>query len=187
MFIHEMSLSECRRALERAHFGRLACARDNEPYIMPMNFSADGQYLYLYGFTTLGQKVEWMRTNPRVCFEIDSVVTHDQWMSVIVTGSYEELPDTPEFEAARQRAHAHLQKRVLWWEPAYISQVHRDQPHSLTPIFFRIKIEKITGHRANSDDNETPMCDSQSDTNGSNVHEQRWTQRIRAALVKLFG
>jgi nitroimidazol reductase NimA-like FMN-containing flavoprotein (pyridoxamine 5'-phosphate oxidase superfamily) len=40
----------------------------------------------------------------------------------------------------------------MWWEPAYISQAHRDQPHSLTPIFYRIHIEKMTGHRATSDE-----------------------------------
>jgi nitroimidazol reductase NimA-like FMN-containing flavoprotein (pyridoxamine 5'-phosphate oxidase superfamily) len=154
MFIHEMTVTECRAALEHAQVGRLACARDNQPYIVPMNFAIDGVYLYLYGFTTLGQKVEWMRSNPLVCFEIDNIAGHNQWLSVIVFGSYEELPDKPEFESARKRAHTHLQKRVMWWEPAYISQDHRDQPNSLIPIFFRIKIEKMTGHRSNSDDSE---------------------------------
>ena len=77
MFIHEMSASECREALAHAHVGRLACARDNQPYILPMNFAVDGDYLYLYGFTTVGQKVEWMRSNPLVCFEIDDVVNHN--------------------------------------------------------------------------------------------------------------
>jgi hypothetical protein len=154
MFIHEMSMSECREALEHANAGRLACARDNQPYILPMNFAIDEHYLYLYGFTTVGQKVEWMRTNPQVCFEIDNVVNHNNWMSVIVFGLYEELPDRPEFEDARKRAYAHLRKRVMWWEPAAISEAHRDRAHSLTPIFFRIKIEKMSGHRANSDDYE---------------------------------
>ena len=76
MFIHEMSADECREALDRENVGRLACARDNPPYILPMNFALDGVFFYLYGFTTLGQKVEWMRSNPLVCFEIDHVVTH---------------------------------------------------------------------------------------------------------------
>src|SRR5688572_6668000 len=111
MFIHEMTTSECREALERTHVGRLACALDNQPYILPMNYALDDVYLYLYGFTTVGQKIEWMRSNPLVCFEIDNVVSHNQWMSVIVFGKYEELPDTEELEKARERAYAHLQKR----------------------------------------------------------------------------
>ena len=86
-----------------------------------------------------------------MCFEVDEVVNHNDWMSIIVFGRYEELPDKPEYENARIQAHAYLQKRIMWWEPAYISQEHREQPHSLTPIFFRIHIEKMTGHRATFD------------------------------------
>ena len=67
MMIHEMTQDECRLALERIDCGRLACARDNQPYIVPVHFSFDGQNLY--GVTTLGQKVEWMRVNPNVCME----------------------------------------------------------------------------------------------------------------------
>ena len=75
-------------------------------------------------------------------------------MSIVVFGRYEELPDKPEYEKERIRAHACLQKRAMWWEPAYLSQEHRDQPHSLTPIFFRIHVEKMTGHRATFDRGE---------------------------------
>jgi len=154
MYIHEMTRVECDDALARAEFGRLACAHNDQPYVVPLNFTFDGS-AYLYGFTTLGQKVEWMRSNPRVCFEIDEVDNHNQWSSVIVFGRYEELPDTPEYETPRRHAYEFLQQRVMWWEPAYISQAHIDNPHSLVPVFFRIKIEKVTGHRANSDDHET--------------------------------
>ncbi len=159
MYIHEMTADECRAALEKTNVGRLACARDNQPYLVPINFAFDGTYLY--GFTTLGQKIEWMRSNPLVCFEIDEVVGHNEWMSIIVFGRYEELPDQPEFQNRLLRAHSFLQKRIMWWEPAYISQEHRDQPHSLTPIFYRIHVEKMTGHRSTLDNCEataTPAC-----------------------------
>ena len=36
-------------------------------------------------------------------------------------------------------------------EPAYIATQHYDVPHSLTPIFYRIHIERITGRRATKD------------------------------------
>jgi nitroimidazol reductase NimA-like FMN-containing flavoprotein (pyridoxamine 5'-phosphate oxidase superfamily) len=188
MFIHEMSASECREALAHARVGRLACARDNQPYIVPMNYAADGDYLYVYGFTTVGQKVEWMRSNPLVCFEIDDVVNHNHWMSVIVFGQYEELPEKAEFESARKRAFAHIQKRVMWWEPAYISQDHRDQPNSLIPLFFRIKVEKMTGHRANPDNSEaaitTPAATGvEPQSRQTNARERPWTRILRAALV----
>lgn len=187
MFIHEMSRTECNDALSRAKFGRLACAHNNQPYVLPLNFAFDGDS-YLYCFTTLGQKINWMRSNPLVCFEIDEVKNHNHWSSVIVFGSYEELPDQPAYESARRRAHEFLQKRVMWWEPAYISQEHRDSPHSLTPIFFRIKIESVTGHCATSDDSETNAATTpaarvvplrRTETHGKN----EWTRILNAALV----
>lgn len=149
MFIHEMNEFECQKVLEQANVGRLACARDNQPYVVPIYFSFDGRHIY--GFTTLGQKTEWMRTNSKVCLEIDERKSHDRWVSVIVFGSYEELPDDPEFGAARLAAHEALQKRAMWWEPAYLRTNHFDLPHSLTPIFYRIHIERITGRRATKD------------------------------------
>jgi nitroimidazol reductase NimA-like FMN-containing flavoprotein (pyridoxamine 5'-phosphate oxidase superfamily) len=152
MYIHEMTDDECRSTLQKTTVGRIGCAHDSQPYVVPINFAFDGKYIY--GFTTLGQKVEWMRLNPLVCFEVDELVNPSQWTSVIVFGRYEELPDKPEYEQARVQAHAFLQNRAMWWEPAYISQEHRDQSHSLTPIFFRIHIERMTGHHATPDKGE---------------------------------
>jgi nitroimidazol reductase NimA-like FMN-containing flavoprotein (pyridoxamine 5'-phosphate oxidase superfamily) len=146
MFINAMTEAECWQALTHASVGRLACARDNQPYVVPVYFAYDGRYLY--GFTTLGQKIEWMRANPLVCLEVDERTTHDRWSSVVVFGRYEELPDTPENEAARVLAHGALQRRAMWWEPAYIASTHRHPPHSMTPVFYRIHIRKMTGLRA---------------------------------------
>jgi nitroimidazol reductase NimA-like FMN-containing flavoprotein (pyridoxamine 5'-phosphate oxidase superfamily) len=163
MFIHEMTFDECRHALQKAKVGRLACSRDGQPYSVPINFVFDGTYIY--GFTTVGQKIEWMRTNPLVCLEIDEVVGESQWMSLVVFGRYEELPDLPKYEQVRTRAHALLQKRAIWWEPAALSKEHRDQSHSLTPIFYRIHIKKITGHRATPDE-PSPRPDGESFASG---------------------
>jgi len=158
MFIHEMTEFECHQALQQATVGRLACARDNQPYVIPIYFAFDGQHVY--AFTTLGQKIEWMRSNPQVCLEIDERTAHDQWTSVIVFGQYEELTDLPQHKAARVKAHELLRrKHAMWWEPAYLGAAHRDIPHSVTPIFYRIKIERMTGHRATPDQTELAVTD----------------------------
>ena len=155
-----------------ARLGRLACAQDNQPYIVPINFAFDGAYIY--GFTTLGQKIEWTRSNPLVCFEVDEVVSHNEWMSIVVFGRYEELPDKPEYEKQRIRAHTCLQKRAMWWEPAYVSQEHREQPHSLTPIFFRIHVEKMTGHRATFDKSRADLTSART----VRSHKRGWLARL---------
>ena len=171
MFIHELTIDECRTALEKTNVGRLACALDGPPYVVPINCAFDGAYLY--GFTTLGQKVEWMRSNPLVCFEIDQSISDNQWISIVVFGRYEELPDTQEYQNARIHAHELLSKHAMWWEPAYISQQHRDQHHSLTPIFYRIRIQKMTGHRATLENKE----EAQSVTIASEV-KHGWLSKL---------
>jgi hypothetical protein len=67
MRIMEMSGTECRELLARQGGGRLGCARDNQPYVVPIYFVAEGDNLYC--FATLGQKIEWMRLNPLVCLK----------------------------------------------------------------------------------------------------------------------
>jgi nitroimidazol reductase NimA-like FMN-containing flavoprotein (pyridoxamine 5'-phosphate oxidase superfamily) len=182
MFINEMNADECRSALQKAIVGRLGCARDNQPYVVPIYFAFEGEHLYgfsdethLYGFTTVGQKIEWMRANPQVCLEIDERISQEQWMSVIVFGRYEELPDEPQYEAARMKAHKLLQgQRSIWWEPAYMSDAHREGSHSLVPVFYRIQIDRMTGRRATPDIVEVP---AQGATH--RIGRESWVDSIR--------
>jgi len=149
MFIHEMTRAECRQALRDSVVARLACSKNNQPYVVPISFVLDRGYIY--SFATVGQKIEWMRANPNVCVEIDKRDAYDRWHSVIVFGRYEELLDSKKYEAARMHAYSLLGRRVTWWEPAAVAVTNRDKPHSLVPIFFRIRIERMTGHRASSE------------------------------------
>ena len=51
--------------------------------VVPVYLAYDEASGCLYGFTTPGQKVEWMRANPLVCVEVDEIAAYDQWVSVI--------------------------------------------------------------------------------------------------------
>jgi uncharacterized protein len=153
--ISEMTEKECREFLVHSSFGRLACARENEPYIVPIYFVYEPDHLY--GFSTFGQKIEWMRSNPRVSVEIDEVPNHFRWKSVIVSGRYEELPDEPKYRTERDQARMSLEKRFLWWQTAYAAmQLRRRQTHPTRysvdpPLFYCIHIERMTGRKATPD------------------------------------
>jgi nitroimidazol reductase NimA-like FMN-containing flavoprotein (pyridoxamine 5'-phosphate oxidase superfamily) len=146
MIIHEMTLQECHAALERTNFGRLACSRDNQPYVLPVYYAYDEKHIY--AFSTPGKKIEWMRANPRVCLEIDERTSHDRWMSVVVIGEFEELPETPEFGDRRVHAHKVLQERGMWWDAAFANAQLKGETRPFTEIFYRIHTAHITGHRA---------------------------------------
>jgi uncharacterized protein len=146
MQIRELTSAQCRAMLEATNLGRLACVRYNRPYIVPIYF--DYYVDALYSFATVGKKIQWMRTNPLVCVEIDEIVDRFNWTTVVVTGRYEELTKSPAHQAARKRAYLLFENRPDWWYPAAgktRSSVIR------TPVIYRIQIEGMTGRRAARD------------------------------------
>ena len=150
MEIRELSREETDRLLKRVPFGHLACSKDGQPYVACVNFVANDRHLY--GFTTMGKKVEWMRTNPLVCVAFEEVKSPREWATVVVTGRYEELPDAHDTVELRDYAHALLQnKGRQWWEPGYVKTLLRSGERPLEPLYFRISIEALTGRRAGLD------------------------------------
>ena len=133
----------------RVGLGRLACSREGQPYITPMYLVSQANYLY--GFSTRGQKIDWMRQNPRVCVEFEEIVSAQDWATVIVLGSYEELPDTPEHRASRDTAYYLLSKQPEWWQPGYARTELEKGIRDLEPLYFRIRIDEISGHHTVKD------------------------------------
>ncbi|CAN7705960.1 pyridoxamine 5'-phosphate oxidase family protein [Phyllobacterium sp. LjRoot231] len=146
MQITEMNQFEIMQVIENATVGRLACVHDGQPYIVPLNFAH--HFGALYAFTTFGRKVEWMRSNPKVCVEFDNVSATNDWQSVIVMGQYEELTHDQDTNEARNEAYGLLSRRAEWWEPAFVKTVIRDHVRALQPVYFRILITEKTGHKA---------------------------------------
>lgn len=71
MLIQELTRQASLDLLARTHLGRLACTQGARPYVVPVYFAYHNGYLY--SFSTVGQKIEWMRANPLVCVEADEV------------------------------------------------------------------------------------------------------------------
>ena len=125
--------------------GRLGCHANDKTYVVPITFAYDGEYIYCH--TIDGMKINMMRNNPRVCFEVDRVENLANWQSVIIWGKYEELA-TGEAEEALQA----LSNRV---HPLAVGETSRprhglDRAHeAISPkirmVVFRIKVEEATG------------------------------------------
>ena len=154
MYVQKLTTKECQLALANARFGRLACSRENQPYIVPTYFTVqDGQ---IYAFTLPGQKLDWMRENPRVCLEIDDVGARHEWTSVVVSGRFEELPDITEYKSLRKRAHELLQGRPMWWEPGAVTVAERHPTLGSEPVYYRVSIDQLTGHRGVASSEHAP-------------------------------
>jgi uncharacterized protein len=146
MVIREMTQADCHGLFARTSMGRLGCALDNQPYVVPVRFAHEGKYLYV--FSTAGQKIEWMRTNPKVCVQVDEIVSDSHWASVIASGRYQELPE-PKYSDEKAHARELLGKHYQWWLNAIAERREKSANDlSIEPIFFRVEIDSLTGLQA---------------------------------------
>ena len=65
-----MPEAETLETLRSAMVGRLGLCRDDQPYIVPLNFAYQDDHIYAHCAET-GMKVEFILSNSNVCFEVD--------------------------------------------------------------------------------------------------------------------
>lgn len=145
MLIHALTDEECIAILERNHLGHLACSRLDQPYVVPIHYSYDPARHCVFGFSTIGQKVEWMRQNPRVCLEIEEIVDRYRWATVVVTGRYEEIHQAEGDADTRRSAEDLFRTRREWWLPAAAKLPGQEREGV---VVYRIRIVGMTGRRA---------------------------------------
>jgi nitroimidazol reductase NimA-like FMN-containing flavoprotein (pyridoxamine 5'-phosphate oxidase superfamily) len=135
--IIEMSPSEIEEFVRSQKVGRVGCHLEGETYVVPVIYGWDADCIYVY--TTEGKKVDMMRENRRVCFEIDEYLTNGAWRSVIAQGVFEEL----EGEDAT-RALQIIAERVTSNRDSGSS---RARGEGRTPVAFRIRTSDVTGRK----------------------------------------
>jgi nitroimidazol reductase NimA-like FMN-containing flavoprotein (pyridoxamine 5'-phosphate oxidase superfamily) len=144
MVIDAMTEQECAALLTRVSLGRLGCSFDDQPYVVPISFAYEPGYIY--ALSTFGQKIEWMRQNPKVCLEVEEAASESEWITVIATGTYQELTE-PQYSAELAHARKILGKRRNWWQIP-LAERQAAGEDLVSPLFFRIHIDSITGLRA---------------------------------------
>lgn len=85
----DLDKSQIDDLLKSQLIGRLGCSDGNKVYVVPITYAYNNGYIY--GHTKDGLKIQMMRNNPNVCFEIDWMKDMSNWKSVIVYGTFEEL------------------------------------------------------------------------------------------------
>ena len=131
--IHVLPPDEIEELLRSAIVGRIACCGhgatgDGRPYLVPLAYGYDGEALYAHSGP--GRKLDLMRAEPRVSFEVDEAEASDRWRSVIAEGAFEEITDPDE----RSRA-----LRIIYPEPA----AHPDL--GTQTVVFRIRLTAKSG------------------------------------------
>jgi nitroimidazol reductase NimA-like FMN-containing flavoprotein (pyridoxamine 5'-phosphate oxidase superfamily) len=132
--------------LKRQVTGRLACHAKGDLYIVPINYNyKDG---VIYGHSGPGKKIDMMRENPNVCFEVDETESVFRWHSVIAWGTFEEIKDPDE----KQQAMQGLIHRIMPLvdspadHPSHgITEKEEDIDTLIENIVYKIMITRATG------------------------------------------
>lgn len=139
--IEEMRESEARELLGRLNYAHLAVARDNIPYVVPVHYAFDGESLFIY--TTEGKKADIIRVNPEVCMQAEDVEDNENWKSVMVAGTAEQLSNEDE----RQKALDLILKINPKLTPAISIRWMDSWVRENIEVIYRITPRSITGRR----------------------------------------
>ena len=121
--------------------GRIGCHAEGKTYIVPIAYAfADG---YIYAHSREGQKIEMLRKNSAVCFQVDAMENMANWRSVVIHGTYEELTTKKQQLDAYQLLKDRLS--ILTTSEAAKPVDPPPGEKKLRPVFFRISIEEKSG------------------------------------------
>jgi uncharacterized protein len=120
-----LDAKEIEEVLYHQMVGRIDCHANDITYVVPISYSYDGRYIY--GHAREGLKIDLMRLNPSVCFQVDDMKDMANWKSVIGWGEYQELGD----EEDRIKALQKLVGRIL---PLASSETTHLSPHWPFPV-----------------------------------------------------
>jgi nitroimidazol reductase NimA-like FMN-containing flavoprotein (pyridoxamine 5'-phosphate oxidase superfamily) len=141
-----LSENEIEDVLKQQAIGRIGCHADGITYVVPINYVyKDG---YVYGHSAEGKKIDMLRSNPQVCFQVDDIESITQWKSVITWGVYEEITDGKEMQKAMQEIIRHIMPRINDnnAHPSHgITESESDIGTSVDLILYKILLNKKTG------------------------------------------
>ena len=126
---------------------RLALSENDRPYIVPLNFGYKDNTLYFHGAKE-GKKIDMIRKNPNVCFEIDanvSIVEADdacfwgvQYQSVIGFGRAVIVENEKEKESALGIIMKHYSNRDFQFDEKMVRAT----------AVIKVPIESMTGKQS---------------------------------------
>lgn len=146
--MRELTDNEIHELLEKECYGHLGCCDSLErPYVVPVTYVYQENALYSFAFE--GRKIDIMRRNPHVCFQIEHLRESSEWRSAMVWGTFEELKGE-----AREHALSLILER-LWREsnrdhPLFLpfrnsAQTLERSKHDDQVVLYRIVIHQQTG------------------------------------------
>jgi nitroimidazol reductase NimA-like FMN-containing flavoprotein (pyridoxamine 5'-phosphate oxidase superfamily) len=125
--------------------GHIGCHANDITYVVPISYAYKDGCVYTH--TEEGMKLNMMRQNPKVCFEVYRMENMGNWQCVIGWGNFEEIKDNTERTAALNI----LLKRSLPIITSKTVQLTAEWPfvpedlNTISGVVFRIRLTVKTG------------------------------------------
>lgn len=132
--------------LKRQVTGRLGCQANGDIYIVPINYNYKNGVIFAHSGP--GKKIDMMRQNPNVCFEVDDIQSIFHWHSVVAWGTFEEITDPDEKQQAMQGLIHRIMPLVESpaGHPSHgITAKEKDVDTLIETIVYKIKITRASG------------------------------------------
>jgi nitroimidazol reductase NimA-like FMN-containing flavoprotein (pyridoxamine 5'-phosphate oxidase superfamily) len=139
--IRALASEEIDRVLRAQIVGRIGCHTAGQTYVVPVCYAYESNAIYAH--SRHGLKIDMMRQNPYVCFEVDHVEDLVNWDSAICWATYEELSGADAehgLELIRERIEERLPRVV---ENGVLAAEEADGGEE--PIVFRLNVTEASG------------------------------------------
>jgi nitroimidazol reductase NimA-like FMN-containing flavoprotein (pyridoxamine 5'-phosphate oxidase superfamily) len=141
----KLNTPEIDQLISQQLVGRIGCHADGITYIVPISYVYDGTYIYAHSFN--GMKMDMLRKNPKVCFQVDNTKNLANWQSVVCWGEFEEIHNEQQKADALQKLSDRtlpiLSSETMHITPEWPFPASKDE--MIKGIFFRIQLTEKTG------------------------------------------
>ena len=153
---HDLADGDIDELLHTQLYGHLGCTLpDGRVYVVPITFVYRNGFVY--SFSLSGQKISALRANPSACLQVEHFLSEGSWKSAIVWGTFEELSDGEEMQAAKL-----LFQRLEIEEGTALSPLYHKRSTAIfsetatalkdkEAIFYRIRVQRKTGKHVEYD------------------------------------
>ncbi|WP_298493651.1 pyridoxamine 5'-phosphate oxidase family protein [uncultured Algibacter sp.] len=133
--------------LQTNYIGYLSFISNNEPYVIPITYYYNKDEDCIISYSSEGHKIEAMRMNKSVSLGVTNIMSINNWESVLIRGTFEELVGTH----AKHQLHKFSVgiKKIILIQENKAKQLISDFSSKIAtkglPIVFRIKVSEIIG------------------------------------------
>ena len=145
----QLDENQIEKMLHKQVIGRIGCHANGITYIVPICYAYISNCIYAR--SNDGLKIDLMRQNPNVCFEVENIKDLANWRTVVLWGVFEEISEAEERKSALDIL-LNRQLPIVAGEMARFTPnwpFHPDDINEVSGIVYKIKIEKKTGRFEN--------------------------------------